>query len=576
MTQPNIDDAAGMSGATLELRLVSELTGEFFVPRYQRGYRWGRIEVVQLLDDLVQSGGNAYCLQPVVVKRMGDNQWELVDGQQRLTTLYLLLRFMERSNLQRRGSRYTLRYETREGSAAFLHEPDPSRRGENIDFFHIAGAYEAIADWFKAKGHEDQVVANDLFGYLHKSVRVIWYEAPPKPDATTLFTRLNVGRIPLTDAELVKALLLTSAPLERRREIAQQWDQIERELRDDELWAFVSSAEEAECPTRITLLFDALAERGAEPKHARFDTFEALRDQIVKVPLEFWNRVLDLHGLVRGWFEDRSLYHKVGFLVATGETFSDLVAMAKDLRKSEVEARLDERIRARLDAAPSDVATLSYDVDSHKEKLQRILLLMNVETMRRRPSSTERYSFNLSRKQHWSLEHIHAQRAEGLNKAEQWTTWLREHRRALDAFHGQDAIRLGERIDEVLAGTVDRRTFDELAQEIAALFTREETSSVTTMHSLHGISNLALLSCDDNAQLNNAVFEVKRRQILELDRAGAFIPICTKQVFLKYFTGADAQQIHFWSLRDRESYLDAILGADGTVTPYLLAEEGSS
>jgi hypothetical protein len=564
-----------LAGATLELRLISDLTGEFFIPRYQRGYRWGRIEVVQLLDDLIQSAGNPYCLQPIVVKRIDDQHWELVDGQQRLTTLYLLLRFMERANLQRRGPRYTMRYETREGSAAFLYESVPSRRSENIDFFHIAGAYDTIGEWFKAKGHEDQVVANDLFAYLHKSVRVIWYEASAELDATTLFTRLNVGRIPLTDAELVKALLLTSAPLERRREIAQQWDQIERELHDDELWAFVSSAKEADCPTRITLLFDALAERGATPKHARFDTFEALRDAIAKDPLVFWNRVLDLHGLLRGWFEDRSLYHKVGFLVATGETFADLVAMARDLQKSAVEARLDERIRARIDASPSDVAALSYDVDSHKEKLQRILILMNVETVRRRPGSSERYSFHLSRKQHWSLEHIHAQRAEGLNKAEQWAAWLREHRRALDAFDRPDATRLAERIDAVLAGTVERRTFDELSQEIAGLFTRDETSSASTMHSLHGISNLALLSCDDNAQLNNAVFEVKRRQILDLDRAGGFIPICTKQVFLKYFTGADAQQIHFWSVRDRESYLDAILGAGGAVTPYLRTEEGS-
>ena len=57
-----------------------------------------------------------------------------------------------------------------------------------------------------------------------------------------VFTRLNVGRIPLTDAELVKALLLTRSRSEvvNAREIAAQWDTIERDLRVPEFWAFVT------------------------------------------------------------------------------------------------------------------------------------------------------------------------------------------------------------------------------------------------------------------------------------------------------------------------------------------------
>ena len=74
-----------------------------------------------------------------------------------------------------------------------------------------------------------------------------------------MFTRLNVGRIPLTDAELVKALLLTRASeLKREREIAAQWDTIERDLRVPELWAFVTGRPSQEA-THITLLLDTLA-----------------------------------------------------------------------------------------------------------------------------------------------------------------------------------------------------------------------------------------------------------------------------------------------------------------------------
>ena len=86
---------------------------------------------------------------------------------------------------------------------------------------------------------------------------------------------------------------------------------------------------------------------------------------------------------------------------------------------------------------------------------------------------------------------------------------------------------------------------------------------------VHSIGNLALLSGGDNAALSNAVFEVKRQRILDLDRQGQYIPVCTRQVFLEYFTDADAQQAHFWSARDRESYVQALVGPAGIVRDYL-------
>lgn len=54
-----------------------------------------------------------------------------------------------------------------------------------------------------------------------------------------------------------------------------------------------------------------------------------------------------------------------------------------------------------------------------------------------------------------------------------------------------------------------------------------------------------------------------------MDKDGSYIPPCTRNVFLKYFTGADAQQAHFWSPQDRDAYLDAILDHVGC---YLLPD----
>lgn len=223
----------------LRPKLVGDIAGEFFVPSYQRGYRWGRDEVGRLLNDIRDSAGNKYFLQPVVVKRRDDRKWELVDGQQRLTTLSLVLRYIRR-HLPAAAMNYSLEYETRASSAQYLQDPTREDSESNIDFFHIFRAFECIRDWFEGQGNPTLTAIN-FYKYLSESVYVIWYEAPPEVESTTLFTRLNIGRIPLTDAELVKALVLTrSYRADRDREIAAQWDSIERDLRTPEVWAFVT------------------------------------------------------------------------------------------------------------------------------------------------------------------------------------------------------------------------------------------------------------------------------------------------------------------------------------------------
>src|SRR5690348_4345280 len=112
------------SAGRLRRELVGDIDGDFFVPSYQRGYRWGVDEVRRLLEDVSQSGEKDYYLQPVVVKRK-DEEWELIDGQQRLTTLFLVLQYLKNAGLKASGAAYSMRYATREGSAAYLLNPDP-------------------------------------------------------------------------------------------------------------------------------------------------------------------------------------------------------------------------------------------------------------------------------------------------------------------------------------------------------------------------------------------------------------------------------------------------------------------
>jgi hypothetical protein len=538
--------------------LVGDIFETFYVPAYQRGYRWGEVEVRRLLDDIWDSRDKPYYLQPVVVKQHGD-EWELVDGQQRLTTLFLIFQYMKREGLQSLAAAYSLRYETRPGSAAYLEQLDPGRSQENIDFFHIHEAYRCISEWFDAWGAKRQHAANKFYGALFEQVRVIWYKAADDLDAVTLFTRLNVGRIPLTDAELVKALLLSHSRsdaglTDRALEIAAQWDAVERDLRDPELWAFITGQSSAD-PTRIGLLLDTIAGGPAGRDRPLFHTFETLKDRITDGPQEFWDEVVDLHSLVMGWHDSRDLFHKIGFLISQGESLSGLIERSKAKSKSRFKAELDQLIQDNLNLTEAGLGELGYQ----SAKTSRVLLLMNIETIRQRQLSSERYSFREHAAGQWSLEHIHAQNAEQLNRAEQWEIWLHLHRKALTAFDDIDEVRkkaVLDRVEEVLASPpVKEADFRPLERELAELLS---AGSDTADGALDSIANLALLPGGDNSALGNSVFAVKRAVILEHDRRGSYIPICTRNVFLKYYSPADEQQMHFWSATDREHYLRAM------------------
>ncbi len=242
--------------AVLEPRLVMKsdddipfVSGDFLVPSYQRGYRWGEEQVTQLLNDIRanqndiranqkeadqrEEGPSDYFLQPIVVLRKDENTWELIDGQQRLTTLFLITKYIV-TKVPDARLQYSLSYETRDrdgrSSRAFLESVGSSQaesqRTDNIDYFHIAQAYDVISDWFESHSDPSQA-AKEIYTALSRWVYVIWYEAPVGTNPNELFKRLNRDRIPLTDSELIKALVLAQSGASegdsgRRQEIAAQ------------------------------------------------------------------------------------------------------------------------------------------------------------------------------------------------------------------------------------------------------------------------------------------------------------------------------------------------------------------
>lgn len=578
----------------LESKNVAEIQGTFTVPAYQRGYRWEKQQVMDLLDDILDAGGNL-CLQPVVVKAKGDDLWELIDGQQRLTTLYLIYRFMKDEGYKPRiDLPFSLEYETRPKSREYLTRPDEKGKNDNVDFYHIYHSYQAIKEWFGEDTNQAQSKADRIYPKFDSNIFMIWYEVDEKTDASRLFTRLNAGKIPLTNAELIKAKLFLSVREEgkstewanlKQIEIATQWDAMERELHNEEFWAFLTNTPGDAYPARIGLLFDILSQDEQHEGNTRhkqneqheqrheFQTFRWFEKRLKNDENNkagkadrLWDEIQETFQMLRSWYEDRDLYHAIGYLVACGaEKLSYLVSEAKKHTKGDFKKILEKKIKKSLELNKLSLDDLSYE--SHKKTIEKILLFFNTKETKEMKNSLERYPFSLHKKEHWSLEHIHAQNAEELRTEEEWREWLTEHKKALEKIDPHNAIL--EKLYGVLkekdkGGIINSETFRKIQWDVSqALSDKDEDRDI------HGLGNLALMPLEENAALSNSVFAVKRQKIIKMDREGNYIPIGTRRVFLKYY-GDGQNRLHLWSPSDYDAYFKKI---EDVLKPYL-SEEG--
>ena len=124
---------------------------KFNIPSYQRGYRWEKKQIEDLLSDLIEfkhsssENKSFYCLQPVVVtinqelsRNAGVSVYDLIDGQQRLTTLRLIFDQIKEMLPEDIISQiYTIEYE---------------RKDTPIDDYFIERANNTISNWFKQHG----------------------------------------------------------------------------------------------------------------------------------------------------------------------------------------------------------------------------------------------------------------------------------------------------------------------------------------------------------------------------------------------------------------------------------------
>lgn len=559
---------------TIPFALLSEINPaqvcSFRIPDYQRGYRWKREDVIGLLEDLNEfieegeQGRPFYCLQPLVVKREQDNAWAVVDGQQRLTTLFLI------SQVLQQAAPYALSYSTRPRSKDFLDEIAVKKEGDitNIDFHHIYYAHLAIQSWF-----QDQAQKEGFTRLLAdtkpegRNVRFIWYEIGEE-DQVAAFTRLNVGKIPLTDEELIRALFLRRlgkghlADSAFQHRLALEWDRIETALQAPDFWGFLCRESPPE-GSRIRLLLELCAPAGqAKADRGIFHHFEnklknATAEQLRKV----WQEIVSRFEQLEEWHKDPLSFHLVGILatlMGDGSTalLRTLLDDASKISKSAFVNKLRQRIRAKLvGGSPSIEAFIeNLDYDENAKAVRSTLAIFNIATLLKRPGVPMRFPFHLYHDPEtgWDIEHVQSQSGEGLGDEKRQGEWLKACAVELQKESTTKAMTMLDAIQRFLDKETDV-PFEDLAKSIRECF--DESDSV---EGLHGLGNLTLLDRTTNRAYGNAPFVVKRSKILKAEQKGRLVLPCTRDLFLKVF-GENPGNLRRWDLEtDGKAHESAI------------------
>lgn len=615
----------------------------FYIPAYQRGYRWTSEQVKSLLRDLFTYAkgvkhdpinvvdGDYCCLQPVVAREIIDvsekqslgvnsnkRAWEIIDGQQRLTTIFILYRYLMQNKriddnilFSHYGSRevYHLKYATRPGSENFLEDglwQTPPQAANNIDFYHMQEALGTIDNWIKTDAlqlcqryHIQPTTATVIdvlwellnaqkdYVSLYGTVQVLWYELDANKNVIQEFRETNTNQIRLTNAELIKALFLRSldtqfASQQLQLQRANTWESIENTLQDNTFWAFLNKRGQ-DLPNRIDMIFklryqleclavrqngvavlECLKECDNNLKKKDFlynyfnDKFDGKTDaDLAKAIDNEWHEIITIFRMLEDWYDDVICYNLIGML----SQFDDS-QLASYLYQFNGMTNADSRDNFKSwlkDQLKSKFSSIKYDEDGNLKLKYGDKLVFNLLLM-------------------LNVNHLNVQ-AENCNDISKQgpiykfpfdvlrDDWDIEHidshtTNPLDSDDEKRAwidVALSDMFtlrDEERNEIMNLRDNDKLKEAIDKIKELSGEDDITEEQKNH-ISNLTLLDAQTNRSYGNSLFVTKRRIIIERMQSGQYVPVTTSYVFMKLFdkTGTNRTQ---WGVNDMKSYHEYI------------------
>ena len=488
-----------MNDTKVKLMTVADLRDEsaqFYIDAFQRGYRWTANEVRDLLDDIrefnrkiaKQDNDEFYCLQPIIVTKSEDGiSWKVIDGQQRLTTLYLVYSYYwVESSPSRRIMPFKLSYNNKlrleECLQFFTSNSISTAAGvgqemeefeNDIDCHYVMEAYKCICDFFqKLSGdlHTEEEI-DGMKKIFNTRMKIIWYEIKDcdLDKEIAVFTKINMGKIPLKNAELIKALLLERDGKDPAKlsavqtDIAVKWNEIESQLSEEDFWGFLVNEKKAESSyiPKIDFIFHVMARKlnsdllpranndypNDEPysvsESANKDKFSfyvfsnyvrLFKDHPEYIQSDdkhyiqiIWDEVCEYYRMFKDWYRNNNWYHMIGFLVEVSEKDNvDIILKLsqiymqgsekdgkghKDFFENKLRQEIAHEVFGKQDIGNDEcrdyISDLKYG--TKPEDIRSVLLLYNIAYLFKCDMNS-RFPFEKykDKSTSWDLEHINA------------------------------------------------------------------------------------------------------------------------------------------------------------------------
>jgi hypothetical protein len=567
----------------------------YYIAPYQRGYKWASLHpndpVCLLMKDLLDAAKNAsgeYYLQFITTKvstRNNAKVLEVIDGQQRLTTLTIILSVLEYSLESINPiSNGLLSYEVRpkvieffnnfiynninqiigKSWKGFLDEhPDYNEQ----DIFYLFNAVNKISSDI-SEHLSDKESKLKFKKYLLDNVKLILNNIERNISCEEIFSNLNDNKVELTSSELIKGLILTNTARERKdqerkvsyREILElravmgrQWDELAH-------WANKTDVKAFYFPNSVSVLDDMLMILGMldnykkplerESKNDLFNHFQSQIKKGVKTTSNYFEEFRQLKLILNEWFNDTEIYNCLGYLLFKKGNkkilTKDYISLLKS-SKSDIIQKLKLDI---IQSLPANVDELEYGSDN--EDIHNVLLALSVFADGNRFNFT---SFN-GKVDTWSLEHIFPQTPEELINP--LTT---KDIKLIESLGGEKLISF-ENARDLLLDLGDEFesevSYESLVKKLkldSCDLTNDEKKVLFKLiqsDNLNSIGNMALLTKSDNSSNRNGMFDRKRFNIVKRISNGSFVPKHTYDVFSKLISKDMTPELNAWTPIDIE------------------------
>jgi hypothetical protein len=574
----------------------------FYIAPYQRGYKWASNDmnapVCILMNDLFNAKENElkeYYLQYITTKSAKYNAidvLEVIDGQQRLTTLTILLSILGLKNGHPAISNNRLSYEVRQKVSAYFDKYiyqnigtilektwdefiTESTDNNEQDIYYLFHAANKINDMIDEKCKNVSSLTKEFEEFVLENVKIILNNIEGNVNCEEIFSNLNSNKVDLTEDELIKGLLLTNSARERenserrisyreitevRAIIGRQWDEIAHWINNEEIRAFFFSKTTPTSSLNELLLLLALYDEYKLEAHSRgkneiFYHFDLQIKNKTKKASEYFRKYKELRNILNEWFTDDEIYNCIGYLFfsknskyTTIKNFLSLLKCNKENMKKQLRAYIIDMLNLEID---------ELDYEKNSREISNLLLAINVFCY------NGRFNFSTFSKQKWSLEHIFPQNPKefagnlGINDIMLINSLIDNNQNSWENIEPH----LQEFEDKKYIQTVYSNLKEKLEKKDACSITEDECLVLYKLiktDKLHSIGNMVLLTPGQNSSNSNGMFDYKRINISKMVKTGDFVPRHTYDVFSKLISANMTADLKVWNETDINEHAEYI------------------